>query len=239
MVVNPDTTIGSRNNAQCEALRALRHCPVLWDVSDRDLVVLTATARRLIHDRGVQIAEPPEGPRSIYLVANGAARITTQSAGGREIVVAEAEPYDLLGLVYLDPTVTLSTVVVVSANRTVLYRLPASDFRRFLIAHPNATNNMLILLSHRLAEAYENMSELRLNDAKTRLAHRLAKIAEANQQHLVWTTHAELATMVGTTQERITKLLREFRTQGLIIYQYHRHGITVPDPLRLAVMDTG
>jgi CRP-like cAMP-binding protein len=71
-------------------------------------------------------------------------------------------------------------------------------------------------------------------EIKTRLARTLVRLALSSQEQIVSATHAELAAMIGTRQEEVTKLLYHFRALGLVASVPHRPGLRVLDLERLA-----
>jgi len=64
--------------------------------------------------------------------------------------------------------------------------------------------------------------------------HALALRAEADPEHMVWDTHAELGRKIGIRREDVTKLLKPLKARGLIEYEQRRRGIRVLEIERLA-----
>jgi len=93
-----------------------------------------------------------------------------------------------------------------------------------------------MLISRQLGESYRIIEELAFYEIKTRLARTLVRLALFSEGRLVSATHAELAVMIGTRQEEVTKLLCHFRALGLVASAPHRRGFRVLDLERLASM---
>jgi len=89
------------------------------------------------------------------------------------------------------------------------------------------------LIARQLGESYRIIEELAFYEIKTRLARTLVRLALSSEELIVSATHAELAAMIGTRQEEVTKLLGHFRALGLVASAPHRPGLRVLDLERL------
>ncbi len=92
------------------------------------------------------------------------------------------------------------------------------------------------LILRQLGESCRIIEELAFYEIKTRLARTLVRLALSSEELIVSATHAELAAMIGTRQEEVTKLLGRFRALGLVASAPHRRGFRVLDLERLASM---
>jgi CRP-like cAMP-binding protein len=232
---------GPGSRPTVDDVAALRRCVIFQDVLEEDLEILVLAAESRIYGRGEQIAPEVDGRRPVYALTGGGARLSSVSATGREFTVMECTAGDLLGLMFLDPEVRACNAITATMDDTMVYCFSVDCFRQFLVLHPDAAVSALGVLGRQLADMSENLTDLALHDAKTRLAHNLARLARGNEHRQVSATHAELAALVGTAPERVTKLLGTLRKEKLVIYEPHQHGIVVPDPdqLCLAAADNG
>lgn len=62
----------------------------------------------------------------------------------------------------------------------------------------------------------DRVEDLALYPVSTRLAHVLIRLAEASGRQMVAVTHDDLARLIGTRREEVTRALRRYRRQGLI-----------------------
>lgn len=210
-------------------LRALAQVPAFSGLQDGNLASLAAMARPRSYHRGEFVAVPEQEERDVLIIVAGSVRVYRLSAAGNEITLERIHAPALFGLVFLNEALRSRSFVAAVTDGTVVYHVPAQEFRVWMIEHPQVAVEALALLSARLAEARDRIADLALYDVKTRLAHTLAKLAAENAHHAVVATHEELARIVGTRQEEITRALQLFRTQGLVRYRPHQRGMIVPD----------
>lgn len=222
-----------------ETLTALRAMPGLRRLSDADLATLGALATHETYARGALVLGPQDGQGEVLIIIRGGVRVYRLSKTGHEVTVAQWRSGGICGLTFLEPNGVPRSFFEASENGTQLLRVAPSAFRGFLSSRPALATDMLALASGRLEEARDQIEELALHDMKTRLARTLARLAAQDSGRLVLATHAELAALVGTRQEEVTKALRQFRERGLVEYRPHSRKIVIPDLDRLSAYSRG
>lgn len=141
---------------------------------------------------------------------------------------------DLVGLPVADPVGAARTMAVVVSDDALLYGLPRRRLLDAMATDPALAARVYGQVERRLAELYDRVKELAVGDAAMRLARTLVRLAHGAEPPVVPATHAELAAWVGTSRERVTKLLAPWRVQGLIATPEHGRGIVLRDPAALA-----
>jgi len=155
------------------------------------------------------------------VIVSGKVKLSTASADGRTIIVRIAGPGEVLGL---------SATVVGRPNEltaetlapTRIKIIPRESFKQWLRAHPD----LAFHVAQELAEEYNNTCQqlrtmLLSHTATQRLARTLLQLArnagpgnEARAQFSL--THQEIAEMIGSSRETVTRLLSGFRHKRLI-----------------------
>ena len=157
----------------------------------------------------------------VMVIISGRVRLSTASADGRSIVVRVAGPGEVLGL--------SATVVGRPCELTAetlepshIKIIPRESFRQWLRAHPE----LAFQIAQELAEEYNNTCQqlrtmLLSHTATQRLARTLLQLVrsagpgkEARVQLTM--THQQIAEMIGSSRETVTRLLTSFRQKGLI-----------------------
>jgi CRP-like cAMP-binding protein len=72
-------------------------------------------------------------------------------------------------------------------------------------------------MGQRLIEAENRLERLAYSTISARLAALLLELAGGDSEDIVQATHQELADMLGTWRETISKTLQDFRERGLIL----------------------
>lgn len=175
-----------------------------------------------VYPKGARLFIEGQPSDGIYLLCRGRVKLTAHSRNGKALILRIGTPGDVLALSsaisdsVLDTTAEALELCQVSFVRK-------ADFRRFLKANSDAGLNALQQINHQYKKACAQVRSLGLS---TRVAERLASLlsewsneAPANNGsvHLKMSfSHEEIASMIGTSRETVTRLLRDFREQDLI-----------------------
>ena len=200
---------------------------VLWEELVGGIPVVRAPASGLI----VRSGTPPR----VTAIISGLVRVFTWAPGGRQVPVRYARPGDLLGLAaFLAGTEMLSAEAVVDTVHAplTLARLTAMTQRHpelgWKIAEQVATWGMTSVLSV-VGAGFEHV--------RARVARHLLDLAiqGPDGSTVAYVTHRSLADAVGTVREVVTRVLGEYREQGIIETRAGRVIVLEPDRLARAI----
>jgi CRP/FNR family transcriptional regulator len=217
-------------NGTSERGEELRRVPLFADLDSADLAGLTGGASRRVYQQRELIAGAHEAGHA-WVITHGTARVYGLSPRGREITIERLAAGDIYGLVLLEGTAPGACLLEATAESTTVYRIPIRSIEALCLAQPAFALSVIRLLSRRLTDARARLEDFALHDAKTHLAHTLARLASQDGQ--VAETHRELAGMIGTRPEEVTKLLRQLREEGLVSYEADHRALRVNDLDRL------
>ncbi|GGO87193.1 hypothetical protein GCM10011348_39810 [Marinobacterium nitratireducens] len=174
-----------------------------------------------------------EQGRELYRVASGLIRFCHFTLSGKEFQSAVFRPGDCFGeLSMIDGLYRANSAYAQGPAELLI--LQEHDFKALYAAHPEIAVQINRLLSHRLRMAYsfiEDASLLAIRDRLVRLLTRLGySVGKADAQGatvLKGFTHENLARMLGTTREGISRELKLLEDLALIRRNYGR--IVIPD----------
>jgi CRP/FNR family transcriptional regulator len=160
--------------------------------------------------RKAMIFDQCDPARTIYLVKTGTVRIARLTPDGKEVTVALLGKGDIFGeeALFADRPRTTFAVVVDDA---LLCMARAEDLFVLLNREPKMAMNVANLMSDRLVEmsaTVEDLSYARLSDRLVHLIERLAvehgKPCEGGIELTIRLTHADIASLVGSTRETVS-----------------------------------
>lgn len=201
----------------------LKHIHILRDLTSHELASLGSVMieRRFPKGSYIVLSEDP-GP-SIMFIAEGSVKVTLVSDDGKEVVVAGLSEGEFFGeLAVL--TGEDRSANVVAATDCRLFALSADSFRQHLAENSGLAFAMMKELALRLRSATAKIGDLALYDVYRRVARTLRSIAQTEtvegKEVLVIDqrpTHQELAALVGTSREMVTRALKGLEEDGCII----------------------
>lgn len=201
----------------------LREIPLLSTLEADELIQLAGLMKERKAPKGSYLvyAEDP-GPSIMFLV-EGKAKVTLVSDDGKEIVLYSLSAGDFFGELAVLTGEDRSANVVAAAD-CHLYVLSSEDFKKHIRGNNGLALAMMQELALRLRAATTKIGDLALFDVYRRVARTLkmlAKPTDRNGEELMIIeerpTHQELANMVGTSREMVTRALKGLEEDGCIV----------------------
>ncbi len=189
---------------------------------------------------GTVIFEEGRPADGIYLIENGQLKLTASADDGRSMIVRIAGEGDVLGLsAVLNETVHETTAKTLMPCYLV-YIAPAA-FLEFLGSVAGAGVHALAALARDHREVFLCARRLALFPlASSRIAQVLIDLsrsdpkAKAPRTFMMVLSHAELASLVGTSRETVTRLLNDLERKRIITRD--RSCVTILKPAELVKM---
>lgn len=166
-----------------------------------------------------------EQARGVFMLCDGEVKLSIGNRAGKVLILGIAEPGEILGLsavimgkAHEVTAQTVSRCGVVFISREVILR--------FFRSHPDA---LQLVIGH-LARSYESVCEqLRIVGLASSVPARLARwiLGRSPNGGEKWNdgptglhlTHDEIASLIGSSRETVTRALTEFRNRKIIRVQ--------------------
>jgi len=170
----------------------------------------------------VLVAQDEPGD-AMFVLVSGRAKVVLFGESGRELLLRSLEPGDVFGEMSLIDERPRSANVIAVDDVTMLV-LDRASLSAHLALYPQTAMNLLSELSARLRQADETIANLALFDVEARLARTLERLcgddAERNAEGMVLPrrpTQQELANMVGSCRETISRTFTSLVRRGLLV----------------------
>src|ERR1051325_2231788 len=173
--------------------------------------------------RGELLFREEETPTHVFVICSGKVKLTVTSRDGKVVILRVVGPGGILGL----SAAMSGTPNETSAEATELCRVKAirvTDFLRFLQTHSEASAEATTCLLSDYRVTLNNVCRLAL---PTTVAGRLASLllewldarpaSTSNERRFILTlTQEEIASMVNTSRETVSRVLHQFQEEKLI-----------------------
>jgi CRP/FNR family cyclic AMP-dependent transcriptional regulator len=219
----------------CTVDRAGRFC----ELSTTSLGTLDAMKFTSVYPKGSVLFVEGEDPRGVFILCSGRAKLTTSSSEGKTLIVKIVEAGEILGV----SASILNTAYEVSAETiepTQVNFVNRADFLRLLSTHGDAAMRTAQQLS---ATCQSSQREIRSLGLSQTTSEKVAKLlldwcdkgeeTPKGMRLKVLLTHEEIAQMIGTTRETVTRILNDFKRRKIIDVK----GSTVLVPKMAGLMD--
>ena len=191
----------------------------------KDLPGLESLKTSSIYPRGALLFAEGQRPRGLFILCEGRAKISVASAEGKTLVLKIAGPGDVLGLnSMLMENPALATVETI--DRCRIDFVSREDFVSLVEGDRKGYLDIARTLSQELSRLMDHTRLLLLSDSA---AEKLAKLllnwsdekgkgSSEGTQIECGLTHAEIAQLICTSRETVTRILGDFQRAGSIVF---------------------
>ena len=162
-------------------------------------------------------------PRGIYVLCKGRVKLSVNSSDGKTMILKIAEPGEVLGLHACVTGIPYELTAETVQPCQVVF-IKRDDFQKFLSDHGDACLMAAQHLSSTCHTAYDTIRTIGLShSASEKLARMLLELAAEGEttkdgiRVKLALTHEEIAQVIGTSRETVTRLLANFRKKQMAI----------------------
>ena len=214
----------------------IRKVPLFSTLSDEEFDSLQHVFMLRAYRRNQVIFLEEETGNYMYLVLAGKVKVAKSSSGGKETILAIHKTGDFFGeMSLLDGKTAPATVTAMEDSKIISVSGP--DFHKYLMHNENVLMQIINVLCARLRQVWQTQS-LSSSKADERIRTCIYELA---QKHGVKDnygtiidlkiTHQELAEMVGTSRETVTRVIARLRKEGIVEVDQRRMTLLNPKAL--------
>ena len=198
----------------------LAKTPLFSDAGAEELTNLAKQAGKISLNAKQNLFSRGDAGKQVYILSEGAIRITVLSEEGREVLFALIEPGQIFGeIAVLDggPRTASATAMVASK----LISIDRPHLFGFLDRKPSRYGRLIEVLCQRIRAADELLEDLLFLSARSRLAKHLRslgdKIGTWDGDHVtIRLSQQDLADNLGVSRELINKILSKWESAGTV-----------------------
>lgn len=172
---------------------------------------------------GQLIYDPQRAPEALFIVKTGRVRVFQISASGKSFTLAIYGPGDVFGNM---PIVgqNMGDSYGEALEKCAVCTLTVGQVREFFLSDPRISSQVAIILSQRVSDLEQRLSDLALRPLHQRVASLLLSTATSSllpwrHEKTVKLTHEQLAQLAGATREAVSKAVADLAARGLIRQQ--------------------
>src|SRR5208282_1434106 len=163
-----------------------------------------------------------QDPRGIFVLCAGEVKLSISSSGGKTLILRIAKPGEVLGLMSTLSGIPYEVTAETIRPCQVAY-IRREEFLRFIAKHPDVYQSVVRQLTSLYQGACNQLRTVGLSSSVPEKLARLlldwsadGKQTEQGTQVKLPLTHEEIAALIGTTRETVTRTLSQFKSQNLV-----------------------
>jgi len=187
-----------------------------------ELEFIATTKSAQFYHKGQAIYQQGSPVLGMHCVHQGKVKLTKVGGDGKEHITQLARHGDVLGFRALLSGGQYTTSAVALDDCVVCF-IPRPDVLRLIQSNRQFANSLLQLLATGLGEAEEQLLRLAYKPVRERLAEALLLVrrtfdsaAAPSEPYTIALSREDLAALVGTAKETVSRLLTEYKEAGII-----------------------
>lgn len=202
----------------------LKDVDIFQDLTPEEIDALAKRAPIRQVEAGTIFYRPDEPTEVLFILKMGRVQLYHLSPEGKSLTTAILEAGTIFGEMELLGQ-GLYQSYAEALTPCVLCLMGRKDVITLLLGDPRIALRITEILSRRLGEAQRRLSEFVFKNLSERVAALLLRHTQEprvwsfSEQHAVRYTHEQLAEVIGTNRETVTKILNEFRARGWVELQ--------------------
>jgi CRP/FNR family cyclic AMP-dependent transcriptional regulator len=196
----------------------LREIPLFSRLDDKALGDLERAAIKRAYPKNTILISKGDKSDQLFVVLKGKLKVAITDASGKEIIVSFLGSGDYFGeMAMIDGESRSATIATTQASEVLT--ISRDDFHRTLLSSPELMFELLKVLARKVRIATDKLESLAFEDVYGRLVKLLIQLARPHDG--VWIveeslTHQEIANMIGSSREMVTRILKELQSGGYI-----------------------
>ena len=190
--------------------------------SQSSLQALDRIKHATAYPEGALVFVEGQTPRGVYILCQGRAKLLATNADGKTFIMKIAQPGEILGL-HAVVSGKPYELTVETLQPSQLAFISREDFLRFLRENGDACLRAAQQLSNDCQSAYEVIRSIGLSHSVSEKLARLllqwstdAQVSNGIIRLKIALTHEEMAQLIGTSRETVTRTLSQFKKQRIL-----------------------
>src|SRR6266566_5597366 len=175
-----------------------------------------------VYPKGTMLFIEGQQPRGVFVLCVGKTKLSTSSRDGKTIITKISDSGDVLGLNAVISSVPYEVTAEMMEPGQANF-IPRDSLQLFLKEFPEVAMRVAQQLSRNYYTAYEEIRTLGLSASPS---EKFAKLllswstkstqSDGSSQVKLTLTHEEIAEIIGTTRETVSRLFSEFKKKQLM-----------------------
>lgn len=202
-------------------MECIKIVPIFNNLSDKEMMEVASITFGKNYKKGEMVYINGEKKDKLYVIHRGKVKITRFTPAGKEQVIRILGPGEFMG--ELDLFGNTNTTDNAEALEDVdMCIINGNDLKRLLIKYPHINFKIMEELSNRLERAENLIENISLNSVEKRLAKTLLNMKDDKGNINLNMSKRDLASIMGMSQETLSRKLKAFVELGIIKQIGHR-----------------
>lgn len=219
-------------------IQFLRRVPIFGGVDEENLIKMAhITSEKTYSKKNIVFHEGDYGD-ALYVIKSGRIKIAKVAIDGREKTLTILKAGDFFGEMAIFDDMPRSATAEAMDHDVRLLSMSKSDFEHLILSNPSIAIRIMKDLTRRIRQVNEQVQDLAFKDVHGRVASTIFNLLKAEKDATknqgvssLKMTHQDLANMVGSSRETVTRALNRLQDEGVISIMHQQITILDSDKL--------
>lgn len=201
----------------------LRQFTIFKNLSEAELTFLSDYAKKKHYASNTHVFMQDEPLLNVYFIQSGKVKIYKTDIDGNEQIVNILQKDDMFPHQGFFQKGNYPAHAEVIEEATLIF-IPIDSFEQFLLTHPEVCVKMFRVLSDMIIDLQSRLEQKILYNVREQIILMLMRLCKRNGEKLndetyrltVPFTNQELANMIGTSRETISRTLSSFKKEDIV-----------------------
>lgn len=203
-------------------MNVVKKIPFFSLLTEKELKLIDKITSEKEYKKGEYIFLEGDTGDKFYIIKEGQVKLTKMIKNGDEQILNIFSSHDIIAeIVAFDKGNYPASAITMTDSKIIIF--DQSELESLILKHPSIGIKLLREMSSRLRHAQKNVRDLALKDSSARVAGLLIFLAEKYGQQKkdkiildISLTQQELASMIGSSRETVSRILGQFESESLI-----------------------
>lgn len=219
-------------------IQFLKRVPIFGGVDDDNLTkVAHITSEKNYSKKNIVFHEGDYGD-ALYIIKNGRIKIAKVAIDGREKTLTILKAGDFFGEMAIFDDMPRSATAEAMDHDVKLLSISKNDFEQLIMSTPSIAIKIMKDLTRRIRQVNEQVQDLAFKDVHGRVASTIYNLLKTEKEvsknpkvSQLKMTHQDLANMVGSSRETVTRALNRLQDEGVISISHQQISVLDLDRL--------
>lgn len=200
-----------------------RRVPIFSNLDDDEIKKVDRIAKSRIYRKGDIIFTEGDAPAVLYIIHEGRIKLYRDTEDGREVIMNILGNGEFFGEMTLFTGEPLKASAV-ALDDSILCSISRSDMLVILNENPSIAVKIMEILTRRLTYAENRIEDMVSKDIEGRLLGFIRSLVKDRSKKEVelGLTRREIADMLGTTQETVSRTFSNLESDGILKVKGHK-----------------
>jgi len=221
--------LDSRKKLELEAkIQFLRRVPIFQALNEDSLQRIAAIMLEKAYSRKSIVFHEGDYGDTLYIIKMGRVKIAKVAIDGREKTLTILQPGDFFGEMAIFDNLPRSATAEAIDQEVRLFGINKKDFERLIHENPSISLRIMKDLTRRIRQINQQVEDLAFKDVHGRVSSTLFQLLETEEKirgrdlSRLRMTHQDLANMVGSSRETVTRALNRLQSEGVITISHQQ-----------------